>query len=359
MTDRYYGPDWERSRQQSIVDAPMPFARAALGTKLEEDMEHPDSVWTELSNAQYPLHVLLETYKSHLSGRTDPASPTTITKYLRTVDHFMRSLSLHNDALVLASVTPNRVERWLGDCRQGRIPRADTRTTAKLREDSIASNLAALKAFTRSFVWKHQQMTTRDLLERIGRYEPRPPVKDGLTPEQIEAALATYQDDAYDQVRDRAMIAFYASSGLRFEEVLKLTVEMVDPYSGWVKTIGKGNTERVVRITDRACGYLRGYLHKRQSANGNSALWTTHNGKALTYWGGQMVFKRLKKRTGIAIVHAHRFRHTWAQTALDKGAERALVQDQMGWSSDAMVRRYGGWVRSRTAAASMPQFAPI
>jgi len=47
------------------------------------------------------------------------------------------------------------------------------------------------------------------------------------------------------------------------------------------------------------------------------------------------------------------------QTALKKKAQRALVQDAMGWSTDAMVRPYGGWVSSETAAAAMPEFAPL
>jgi integrase/recombinase XerC len=155
------------------------------------------------------------------------------------------------------------------------------------------------------------------------------------------------------------MIAFYASSGLRFDEVLKLTVDDVDPYSGWVRTIGKGNKERIVRITERAMKYLRGYQHRRKAAPECAALWTTDEGKALSYFGGQSVFRRLKKRSGVKIAHAHRFRHTWTQTALKKKAERAHVQDAMGWSSDAMVRRYGGWVRFETAAAAMPEFAPL
>ena len=146
------------------------------------------------------------------------------------------------------------------------------------------------------------------------------------------------------------MIAIYAASGLRFIEVLRLDITMVDPYSGWVKTVGKGNRERIVRVGERALKYLRAYLRRRTVADGCGALWTTYKGTPLSYGGGQMVFRRLRRRSGITIAHAHRFRHTWAQTALRKGAEGALVQDAMGWSSDAMVRRYGGWVRSQTAA---------
>jgi site-specific recombinase XerD len=322
-------------------------------------MKHPDNVWTELSNSEYPLPVLLETYIRHLGGRTKPASPATIDKYKRTLNHFMKSLELNGDQAILANLTPFTIERYVGDCRAGRIPREDGMPTRRSTEDSIGSRLAALKAFTHKYVYRNLGMTTRDLLERVERYEPIPPVKDGLTKEQLNTILDSYEDDVYDHVRDRAMIAFYASSGLRFDEVLSLTVSMADPYSGWTKTIGKGNVERVVQITDRACAYLRTYLRQRVSKDGIEALWTTRLGKPLSYWGGQMVFRRLKQRSGISIIHAHRFRHTWTQTALTKGAERALVQDQMGWRSDAMVRRYGGWARSRTAAASMPQFAPL
>jgi hypothetical protein len=31
----------------------------------------------------------------------------------------------------------------------------------------------------------------------------------------------------------------------------------------------------------------------------------------------------------------------------------------MGWSSDQMIKRYGGLVRSRMAAAAVPNYAPI
>jgi site-specific recombinase XerD len=322
-------------------------------------MQHPESMWTEPSNAQYPISVLRETYREHLARRTKPASPATIRKYDYALESLSRSLELHGQALELASITPFAVECWVADCRTGCLPRVDDRKPIKLGEDSIASNLASIKVFTRKFVWKYLQMTGRDLLERVERYAPDPPMKQGLNEQQLEQVMACYSDEAYEDVRDKAMVAFYASSGLRFDEVLKLGVTDVDPYSGWVKAIGKGSKERIVRITERARNYLRVYLHRRKEAHECAALWTTDDGKALSYFGGQSVFRRLKKRSGVNIAHAHRFRHTWTQTALKKKAERALVQDAMGWSSDAMVRRYGGWVRSETAAAAMPEFAPL
>ena len=338
----------------------MPSVSIAQRTQRDqEDMKHPDTMWVEPANAEYPLPVLWDTYADHLAGRIKPASPTTIRKYKYTLIHFQRSLELHGDPPILASVTPFAVERWIGDCRKGVVPRFDRKPQGPIGEDTIGSMLAALKAFTHKFVFRHLAMTNRDLLERTDRYDPIPPVKEGMTPDQLETVLGCYDNSVYEDVRDQALIAFYASSGLRFDEVLKLTVSMVDPYSGWVKTRGKGNVERVVKLSDRATKYLRGWLRTRRSKDDTDPLWTTRLGTRLTYFGGQTVFKRLKRRSGIQIAHAHRFRHTWAQTALRKGAERALVQDAMGWKSDAMVRRYGGWVRSETAAAAMPKYAPI
>ena len=54
-------------------------------------------------------------------------------------------------------------------------------------------------------------MTTPDLLERFERYEPIPPVKDRLTKEQLNTILDSYEENVYEHVRDRAMIAFYAA----------------------------------------------------------------------------------------------------------------------------------------------------
>src|SRR6478736_2951233 len=116
MTQRYYGPNWERSSGQALIEpAQMPPPSPAHWTQEpQEDMKHPDNVWTELSNSEYPLPVLLETYIRHLGGRTKPASPATIDKYKRTLNHFMKSLELNGDQAILANVTPFTVERWVG-----------------------------------------------------------------------------------------------------------------------------------------------------------------------------------------------------------------------------------------------------
>jgi site-specific recombinase XerD len=97
----------------------------------------------------------------------------------------------------------------------------------------------------------------------------------GLNEQQLEQIITCYSDDAYDDVRDKAMVGFYASSGLGSDEVLKRTVDNVDPYSGWVRTLGKGRKERIVRITERA----RKYLWRLRPAGRRSSLFGRRRGR--------------------------------------------------------------------------------
>jgi integrase/recombinase XerD len=103
---------------------------------------------------------------------------------------------------------------------------------------------------------------------------------------------------------------------------------------------------------------VRAYLRIRPQV-ASEYLWLTEDGEVLSYWGGQSFIKRLKKRSGVKRFHAHLCRHTFGQVALQKGAERALVQDMLGHKSDLMTRRYTGDVRKTTAAKAMPKYAAV
>lgn len=358
-------PGDPKSRTKRVWAASIVAGAAQPSDRLREaesDMRHPDQVWADPGDADLPLEELCEAYRSHLEGRSKPASPTTIRKYMETIDSFAKSLALHSEPLVLASLTPYAVERWVTDQRRGVLPNRHKgkrgMQSVPCKDDTIASRHAALRAFARSFVFKHLQLTTRDLLDRSGRFDVKPTPKAGFTAAQVEKVLACWDRDTFEDIRDKALIAVFLASGLRFVEVLWLPIDALNRLTGDLHAVGKGSRPRHVRIGERALSLVRAYLRHRPPSE-VVELFVTSRGKRISYDGGQSIFRRLKKRSGVAIAHAHRFRHTWAQTALRKGAERALVQDALGHESDAMTRRYSGWVRLETAAAAMPKFAPI
>jgi site-specific recombinase XerD len=258
---------------------------------------------------------------------------------------------------VLDSLNPFNVERWLLDMREGRVGR---KARHRVADETVSSRLSSIKTFSRKYVYRHPELTNRDLLDKVERFGPPVRTKEGYTEGQLQQVLTCCdQSDSYCDARDRAMMLIYAASGLRFSEVLRLTLDQVDRYGGWIKTVGKGGKERVVRVGDRAIKALRLYLRVRRAREGVEEIFTTEEGAAFTYQGGQSGFRRLKKTSGLPWAHSHRFRHTWAQCAIRKGAELAVVRDAMGRSSDRMAKRYEGWVRQERAAAAMPGLAPV
>jgi integrase/recombinase XerD len=285
-------------------------------------MRNSRNVWSEPENAQYPLPELRDAYMLYLSSRSRPVAAGTRERYEFDLKSFEASLVLHHEPLVLDSLSPFNVERWLLDMREGRIGHGSGKNKV-LTPVTISTRLQSLKTFIHKYIYRHLELTNRDLLAKVERFEAPERSKEGLTTTQLEQVLGCYADsDEYTHVRDRAMLAVYAASGLRFAEVLTLELEQLDPYGGWIRTIGKGNRERIVRIGDRALNVVRAYRRVRRAQDGVTALFTTDAGGSLTYSGGQSIFRRLKKACGLPWMHSHRFRHTWAQTALKKGAER-------------------------------------
>ena len=80
---------------------------------------------------------------------------------------------------------------------------------------------------------------------------------------------------------------------------------------------------------------------------------------ALGYWGGQMIIRRARERTGIARLHSHLFRHGIAHRAAARGAHPGEIQLLLGQTSTAMARRYTGSAAKRQGARLMPQYSPI
>ncbi len=322
---------------------------AASAVERQEDVKHPPAVWSDAAYSGQSLTQLSLYYVEYLKGRASPASEGTIDKYRKTLLSFIRFLQKRQEPLTLSSLTPHNVNGWVAEQRR-----------AGLSEDGIASRLAALKAFAHKYVYKEVQLTTCDLLERVARINPPAKPFPRLSDAEQAAVLECYQGESYTDIRDQALVACYLATGKRFREILSLKVADLNPISGEIRVRVKGGDEQLAVISPGALKLVKRYLRVRSAfQTATDSLWLTDEGKPISYWGGMAVFRRLKQKSGVKRIHAHLFRHTFAQVALEKGAERATVQDMLGHKSDLMSRRYAGAVRQQTAARLMPKYAPI
>jgi site-specific recombinase XerD len=150
--------------------------------------------------------------------------------------------------------------------------------------------------------------------ERAGLYRPTVPtriprsVPDGEFNE-IFARLGSH--------RDRALVAFYVSTGARASELLSVTQGGVDPGRQLITVVrkGSGDAQQLPASTD-AFVWLRLYQLETDGLippGRRQPLWWTlrRPARALTYHGAHRMFERVNARAGTAAT-LHSLRHTAA-----------------------------------------------
>ena len=131
--------------------------------------------------------------------------------------------------------------------------------------------------------------------------------------------------ESCDCLRDRAMIEFMVSTGLRVSELCSLNVGQLDLSKMEFSVIGKGRKERTLYITEKALFHLYQYLHWRCDHEGKTwdelmsqPLFVTNKAPytRLTPAGVQNIMKRLGKKAGVVNCHPHRMRRTFCTNLL-------------------------------------------
>lgn len=142
-----------------------------------------------------------------------------------------------------------------------------------------------------------------------------------------------------NQERNRAIILLLLDTGLRADELCQAKIADLDPKNLYLKVFGKGSKERILPICSRTAQALWKYLAAR-TALPSDQLFTTEDGAPLDR---HRLFKQLKnigQRAGIADVHPHRFRHTFAIQFLRNGGNVYTLQMLLGHSTLDMCKKY-------------------
>lgn len=160
----------------------------------------------------------------------------------------------------------------------------------------------------------------------------------GIKPIKYKRELKTpFSDVEIDKLRnsckkkkERAIIEFLLSSGVRVSEFCAMDVQDIDFDHKKVRVReGKGGKERFTYINEIALEHLKDYLDGRT----DGALFVTQLGDRYTKSGVEYVLHALEKRSGVENVHPHRFRRTFATTLAKRGMKVQNIQKLMGHSN--------------------------
>lgn len=134
-------------------------------------------------------------------------------------------------------------------------------------------------------------------------------------------------------VRDRALLEFLYSTGVRVSELISINKDDLNYESNTLRVIGKGNKERVVIFSDITKFYLNKYLDSRSDDNPALFVSVKKPYKRLSQRGVQKIFDRIKKDLNLSVDFTpHILRHTFA-TKLAQTADITTVQKLLGHTS--------------------------
>jgi site-specific recombinase XerD len=171
--------------------------------------------------------------------------------------------------------------------------------------------------------------------------------RDLLTPDEVVALAAAPSRTAPSGIRNRSLVLFLASTGLRISEALGLKPKDVDLVAGTVIVQrGKGGKSRVVAITmPEACDALARWMDRRTAlgVSGRRRVFCTLDGGPLLSSYIRAMLPRLARRAKIEKrVHAHGLRHFYACMLARSRTPVASIQATLGHSSLATTAVYLG-----------------
>ena len=145
------------------------------------------------------------------------------------------------------------------------------------------------------------------------------------------------------KVRDRAIFMLMLRTGLRVEEVARLTLGAVDLKRNKIFVHqGKGGKDRVVYISPDAHQALVDYLRCRPLSKSRGLFLVekgTCRGTPISVRGIQKRIEYYRDKAGLK-VSCHQFRHTMATQMLNADSDLSAIQDLLGHGRVTTTQRY-------------------
>jgi len=234
-----------------------------------------------------------------------------------------------NDFPNLERVTPVDVSNWIASRKT-----LNKQTGQLEKTNNQSAYYRALRSF---FNWREEYF---DLDANSNPFHKlKPPKKEtkimpALKLNQIENAIKSANN-----IRDKAIIALFAESGMRLSELIGIEYENID-FSGMnIKILGKGKKWRLAPIGELSKAYLSQYLKENKITSGR--IWKTRDtGENITVETIESLFSKLSRKLGYHI-NPHQFRRSFVVLLKEKGVPITDIKEFGGWTNLVMPEHYG------------------
>lgn len=279
----------------------------------------------------------------------DETDPHALTDPDSLVESWQISLRAAKKSPATIKTYRKNIGLYLAWCRQGGIAPGlgHTMVTEYLAElcdehagATARTHLVAIRSFAKWAAKEHE--TGSYDLAGIERPQIDEQVVEPFTANELALILKACQGRRLMDLRDTAIVHVLLDCGGRAKEIVGMQREHVRVAEGLALVHGKGGKERFIPLGPSTCEALDRYLRARRKhpLADSPQLWL---GQRDNTFGYNALWKSLKVRAravGVANVHPHRFRHTFADRWLDKGGSEGGLMRVAGWADPSMVQRY-------------------
>jgi integrase/recombinase XerC len=145
------------------------------------------------------------------------------------------------------------------------------------------------------------------------------------------------------ELRDRAIMELFYSSGLRLAELVGLDLPDLDLNDRTVRVLGKGSKTRIVPVGAKAITAVRAWLAARAVCAGadNAALFVGRKGRRLGARAVELRVAGWARRQGLDVkAYPHLFRHSFATHLLESSQDLRGVQELLGHANISTTQVY-------------------
>jgi len=268
---------------------------------------------------------LLQEYLDYLEIEKN-RSPKTSANYKRYLNRFFTDAEIKTEK----DITSQVVKRF-----RVNLARKD------LKRITQSYYAIAIRSFLKYLIKNDYNVLSPDKIEL-----PKIPARqiDIIEYKDLERLLKAPEGTSLRTLRDKAILEFFFSTGLRLSELCNLK-RYIDLSRGEITVRGKGDKLRVVFISTSAKEMVNQYLEKREDASDWLFVSLTKKGKVIgkiTSRSVQRMVDKYATKAGIGgeRVTPHRIRHLFATDLLINGADLRSVQELLGHSNISTTQIY-------------------
>ncbi len=271
-------------------------------------------------------------FKQHLQLEKS-LSPNSVAAYQHDIEKLLHYFELNKLSPTPAKVTANHLKgflKWISEL--------------GMTANSQARIISGIRAFYKYLLLEdivNNDPTELIEMPRLGRKLPVV-----LSVHEIDKMLDVIDLSTPEGHRNKAIIETLYSCGLRVTELVELKISNLFFDDEFVKVVGKGNKERLVPIGSNAIKSIVLYLnHHRKLITAKTGeddiVFLNRRGKRLSRVMVFLIIKKLAAIVGIKKkISPHTFRHSFATSLVEGGADLRAVQQMLGHESITTTEIY-------------------